>query len=56
LQKTHVKSSTFFLLLKLSLVRSLLWAKSHKKKWILGGTFNFQTQWISMGFKQHNLK
>jgi hypothetical protein len=37
LQNTQVKSSTFCLLTKLSLVSILLWTTSQRRKWIFGG-------------------
>ena len=48
-QKRQVLSLKSFLLLRISLVKSLLLPSSHRKIWILGGTLNFHVVGIYTG-------
>ena len=48
-QNKQVGYLIFFLILKLSLVRTLFLDNNHRKKWTLGGTFSAQTAGTNTG-------
>jgi hypothetical protein len=49
-QNGQVISSSFLLMVKLSLFKSLLLVKSHRNPWTLWATLNFHITWVYTGW------